>query len=350
MSSAQPELSMQALSSSQVEKLTRLEEHIEQGMTTFKRVGLALLTIRDERLYREKHSTFEAYCQERWGFHRQHAHRLIEAARVATAIDERHPVGDKTAPSPTSERQVRALTKLEPDIGKQAWDRAVELADGKAPSYSHVEKAVAEVVEQHFDMAEAGRKARRSTGVREVMHSNETAEWYSPAEPVALAHELMGGIDLDPASSAEANELVRAAQIYTAEDDGLSKPWPGRVWLNWPGGRNENHESNAELWSAKLVSEFTGGVTREATCLVFNVQTAAVWWQRLWDYPICFVRGRMSFRRPRAAGEGDDRPVHSNAIVYLGPQVERFSLLYGELGRIVLPAGRASISLKPGGA
>ena len=46
--------------------------------------------------------------------------------------------------------------------------------------------------------------------------------------------EGMGEIDLDPATSAEANETVLAAEFYTETDDGLKKPWRGRVWLNPP--------------------------------------------------------------------------------------------------------------------
>jgi ParB family transcriptional regulator, chromosome partitioning protein len=41
------------------------------------------------------------------------------------------------------------------------------------------------------------------------------------AEEVDAAREVMGEIDLDPATSAEANETVLAAEFYTETDDGL---------------------------------------------------------------------------------------------------------------------------------
>lgn len=89
--------------------LPELERVIERGQQTFIEVGRALLEIRDRRLYRETHATFEAYCRERWGWGRSHVYRTMDAARVADALS---PMGD----TPPSEREARAmLDRLEPD-------------------------------------------------------------------------------------------------------------------------------------------------------------------------------------------------------------------------------------------
>ena len=65
------------------QRLEELEKTIARGKKTFVEVGLALAEIRDLRLYKREYSGFEEYCRKKWGWSRQHAYRLIEAAPIA---------------------------------------------------------------------------------------------------------------------------------------------------------------------------------------------------------------------------------------------------------------------------
>jgi hypothetical protein len=69
-------------------------------------------------------------------------------------------------------------------------------------------------------------------------------EWYTPREYVDAAREVLGAIDLDPATSAVAQRTIQASRFFTREDDGLQHEWHGRVWLNPPYARG----GNADAW------------------------------------------------------------------------------------------------------
>ncbi|MCC5609895.1 hypothetical protein LC612_24745 [Nostoc sp. CHAB 5834] len=56
-----------------------LERKVEKAVFE---AGKALMELRDRRLYRSTHSTFEEYCKDRFGFDRRHPYRLIEASAV----------------------------------------------------------------------------------------------------------------------------------------------------------------------------------------------------------------------------------------------------------------------------
>jgi 16S rRNA G966 N2-methylase RsmD len=56
--------------------------------------------------------------------------------------------------------------------------------------------------------------------------------YYTPSEIIELARSVLG--DIDPASSEIANRTVKAGEYFTKKDDGLSKEWFDRVWMNPP--------------------------------------------------------------------------------------------------------------------
>lgn len=79
------------------------EKVIDQGLGTWFEVGSALLAIRDGKKYKAAgYSTFEDYCQRRWGFTRQHGGRLIRAAELALAMEP-------TGSIPATEREARRV-------------------------------------------------------------------------------------------------------------------------------------------------------------------------------------------------------------------------------------------------
>jgi hypothetical protein len=98
-------------------------------------VGIALLEVRDNRLYREKFSTFEEYCRERWKMTRQRANQLIAASEVAGTLTT-------CVVKPQTEAQVRPLTTLDPRSADEAWKRALDISDGEQPTGEQVKRAV----------------------------------------------------------------------------------------------------------------------------------------------------------------------------------------------------------------
>ena len=85
--------------------------------------------------------------------------------------------------------------------------------------------------------------------------------FYTPPHIIEIARACMGGIDLDPASCATANETVRAPRFYDVKQDGLKQPWFGRVWMNSPYGRF------APPFVRKAVEEFQIGRDEAQSCL-----------------------------------------------------------------------------------
>jgi hypothetical protein len=89
--------------------LQQLEAVIESGLRTFVEVGVALMEIRERRLYREQgFTTFEDYCLERWKMSRPRAYQLMEAAYVVGNLST---IVDK----PKNEAQARELAPLSPE-------------------------------------------------------------------------------------------------------------------------------------------------------------------------------------------------------------------------------------------
>ncbi|QLE53602.1 hypothetical protein FD724_37730 (plasmid) [Nostoc sp. C057] len=135
----------------EVPELTEQEQsdrlHLERRVErAFFEAGKALTELRDRKLYRSTHKTFEDYCRERFGFSRRQPYHLIEAAVIFDNLVEK--CERNVHILPTNEWQIRPLSKLDPDIQPEAWEQAVESANGKVPSHRIVKDAVQRIMER----------------------------------------------------------------------------------------------------------------------------------------------------------------------------------------------------------
>ena len=100
--------------------LRHCENSIQKALQTFAEAGDALKTIRNQRLYREKFSSFRAYCRARWGFEASRARQLIAASDVYKDVV------DVSEFKPINEAQLRPLSGLATEPRRLAWKTASE--------------------------------------------------------------------------------------------------------------------------------------------------------------------------------------------------------------------------------
>lgn len=123
--------------------LRRCEKVIEKGLGTFIEVGRSLKEISENKLYRDKHLTFEAYVKSRWDMGKSRAYQLIDAVDLDEQIKKSTMV-DKIELK--NERQARELSDIPEDSLETVIDKAVELAGDETPNSTHIKKAKKEVL------------------------------------------------------------------------------------------------------------------------------------------------------------------------------------------------------------
>lgn len=160
-------------------------------------------------------------------------------------------------------------------------------------------------------------------------HQNKgVIEWYTPKEIIEAATKAMGGIDLDPASNAKANKIVKATTFYSQKDNGLEQEWAGKVFLNPP--------FKADLITAfvgKLCSHHEAGEVPQAVLLTNN-NTDTKWWHQAAgaSKAICFTVGRIAFYNAAGAVAA---PTNGHTLFYFGNRLKAFQSAFKAIGLIM---------------
>lgn len=175
-------------------------------------------------------------------------------------------------------------------------------------------------------------------GIHQPKPTPKSNEWYTPVKYIEAAREVLGSIDLDPASCALANQTVKATTYYSLEDDGLTKAWRGSVWMNPPFGRKDaaangfgGGKTIMGIFIRKLIDEYHRGNVSQAILLA-TMKTDASWFPLLWEFPLCVADHRVIFWRPSAEPQGH---FYGSVFAYLGPDEAKFIDIFSAFGAIV---------------
>ncbi|WP_433681032.1 hypothetical protein [Nocardia sp. CA-119907] len=181
-------------------QLTACESSIDGLRVAFWTAGRALQIVRDGRLYRDRHATFDEYVEQRWDMQRSYAHKLIRAWPLAAKL---HPV----APA-INEGQVRELLPVAVQHGE---DAAVTVyttiagTDDVKVTAGKLREAVA-LLPERFDKAEV--VALLQAWLRGELRdqSNQRAvDLFAAVESrfAALTRRVVKGSNNDPAAARE---------------------------------------------------------------------------------------------------------------------------------------------------
>lgn len=109
---------------------------------------------------------------------------------------------------------------------------------------------------------------------------NGKEEWLTPP-PIIQA---LGDFDLDPCAPI-ARPWPTAKQHFTIQDNGLIRPWQGRVWCNPPYGPKTGE------WMGRCSAH------KNVTALIFARTETRQFFDYIWGKAaaVCFLKGRLSF-------------------------------------------------------
>ena len=164
-------------------------------------------------------------------------------------------------------------------------------------------------------------------------------QWHTPDEYLNAARELMGDIDIDPATDEKAQLRIKAKVYYTRETNGLDKLWLGRLWLGTP-----YKVGLIEQFTQRAIEQYQCGNVIEGLILTHTNNTHFDYFQDLLEAcsGVCFVRDYIRWVKGHEKEEEAMKDIgvkwepeytkHGNAVLYLGLRPLQFSKIFSKFG------------------
>lgn len=162
-----------------------------------------------------------------------------------------------------------------------------------------------------------------------VLFSSKNDRWLTPRLIIDRAVSVMGVIGLDPCSNSSVRPNVPALKHYTKDQDGMKQDWSAcSVFLNPPYSRHCQY--SILEWVDRLVGHYEIGSVKRAIALL-PARTETKFFQKLIDFPVCFVDGRLRFEHETEGIKSS--ATFPSAVFYLGQNIKSFVEGFGDIGR-----------------
>ena len=185
---------------------------------------------------------------------------------------------------------------------------------------------------QPNNKANAKKLSYVGSSVTNTKSGRDSDSWYTPQKYIDSARRVLGTIDLDPFSSAIANEVVKATKYHTEDDSSLDIDWVGNtVWMNPPYG------ALCSLAVDKFIEQFTLKNFSEGIILVNNA-TDTRWFKRLAEHASawCFTDHRIGFSTPDNKTQSVN--TRGQVFIYFGRNIYRFKQEFNKHGLVLQKA------------